>query len=32
MSVEILDGLDEGELVVIDPQPGYSDGMKVKVK
>lgn len=32
MSVEILDGLDEGDLVVIDPQPGYSDGMKVKVK
>lgn len=32
MSVEILDGLEEGDLVVIDPQPGYSDGMKVKVK
>ncbi|HOQ06204.1 MAG TPA: efflux RND transporter periplasmic adaptor subunit [Clostridiales bacterium] len=32
MSVEILDGLEEGELVVIDPQPSYSDGMKVRVK
>lgn len=32
MSVEILDGLDEGELVVLDPQPSYTDGMKVRVK
>ncbi len=32
MNVEILDGLSEGELVVIDPQPSYRDGMSVKIK
>jgi HlyD family secretion protein len=32
MSVEILDGVSEGELVVIDPQPSYRDGMSVKIK
>jgi HlyD family secretion protein len=32
MSVEILEGLNEGELVVIDPQPSYRDGMSVKIK
>ncbi|MGI6669619.1 MAG: efflux RND transporter periplasmic adaptor subunit [Acetivibrionales bacterium] len=32
MYVEILDGLNEGDLVVIDPQPSYRDGMRVKVK
>lgn len=32
MSVEILEGLEEGELVVIDPQPSYSDGMRVRIK
>jgi len=31
MNVEVVDGLEEGDLVVIDPQPSYSDGMKVKV-
>jgi RND family efflux transporter MFP subunit len=31
MNVEILDGLAEGEMVVIDPQPYYTDGMRVKV-
>jgi len=31
MNVEVIDGLEEGDLVVIDPQPNYSDGMKVKV-
>jgi HlyD family secretion protein len=32
MSVEILEGLAEGELVVLDPQPNYSDGMKVRIR
>ncbi len=32
MSVEVLEGLSEGELVVLDPQPSYSDGMSVKIK
>ncbi len=32
MNVEILEGLNEGEIVVLDPQPSYSDGMRVKVK
>ncbi len=32
MNVEILDGLNEGETVVLDPQPSYSDGMSVKIK
>jgi RND family efflux transporter MFP subunit len=32
MNVEILEGLSEGEVVVLDPQPSYSDGMSVKIK
>ncbi len=32
MNVEILEGLTEGEIVVLDPQPSYSDGMRVKMK
>lgn len=32
MNVEILEGLSEGELVVLDPQPSYRDGMSVKIK
>lgn len=32
MNVEILEGLSEGEIVVLDPQPSYSDGMSVKIK
>jgi HlyD family secretion protein len=31
MSVEILEGLKEGDLVVIDPQPSYKDGTRVKL-
>jgi len=30
MYVEVLDGLSEGDIVVLDPQPAYTDGMKVK--
>lgn len=32
MQVEILDGLNEGDLVVVDPQPSYRDGMRIKIK
>jgi len=32
MQVEILEGLEEGALVVLDPQPSYSDGMRVRLK
>jgi HlyD family secretion protein len=31
MNVEILEGLKEGDLVVIDPQPAYKDGSRVKL-
>lgn len=31
MSVEILEGLKEGDLVIIDPQPSYRDGSRVKL-
>jgi HlyD family secretion protein len=31
MSVEILEGLKEGDLVIIDPQPSYKDGSRVKL-
>jgi RND family efflux transporter MFP subunit len=31
MSVEVLDGLREGDLVVLDPQASYKDGMGVKI-
>lgn len=31
MNVEILEGLSEGELVVLDPQPTYKDGLRVRV-
>lgn len=29
MHIEILDGIEEGALVVLDPQPSYTDGMRV---
>lgn len=32
MNVEILEGLSEGEVVLLDPQPSYTDGMSVKIK
>jgi len=32
MQVEILEGLEEGALVVLDPQPSYTDGMRVRIK
>lgn len=32
MQVEILEGLKEGELIVVDPQPSYTDGMRVRIK
>lgn len=32
MQVEILDGLSEGDLVVLDPQPSYRDGMRIRIK
>ena len=32
MNVEILEGLEEGELIVLDPQPSYIDGMRVRIK
>ncbi len=31
MSVEILEGLQEGDLVVLDPQPAYRDGARVRI-
>ena len=31
MSVEILEGLKEGDLVIVDPQPSYRDGTRVKL-
>ncbi len=31
MTGEILEGLSEGDMVVIDPQPTHKDGVKVKV-
>ena len=31
MSVEILDGLQEGDLVVLDPRPTYRDGSRVRI-
>lgn len=31
MSVEILDGLKEGDLVVLDPQPNYRNGSRVRI-
>jgi len=32
MQVEIIDGLKEGDRVVLDPQPSYRDGLHVKIK
>jgi multidrug efflux pump subunit AcrA (membrane-fusion protein) len=29
MHIEILEGIEEGDLVVLDPQPSYTDGMRV---
>lgn len=31
MNVEILDGIKEGDLVVLDPQPTYRDGSKIRI-
>lgn len=31
MIVEILDGLKEGDLVVLDPQPSYRDGVRIRI-
>lgn len=31
MNVEILEGLQEGELIILDPQPSYRDGLRVKI-
>ena len=31
MSVEILEGLKEGDLVVLDPQPTYKDGSRIRM-
>jgi HlyD family secretion protein len=31
MTVEVLDGLKEGDMVVIDPQPSLSDGEKIRI-
>lgn len=30
MHVEVLEGLNEGDIVVLDPLPSYTDGLKVK--
>lgn len=32
MNVEILEGLEVGELIVLDPQPSYTNGMRVRIK
>lgn len=32
MQVEIIDGLKEGDQVVLDPQPSYRDGLHVRIK
>ncbi len=32
MQVEIIDGLKEGDQVVLDPQPSYRDGLHVTIK
>ncbi len=32
MQVEILEGLEEGALIVLDPQPSYTNGMRVRIK
>jgi HlyD family secretion protein len=32
MSVEVLEGLKEGDLIVISPQPFYKDGARVKIQ
>ncbi len=31
MDVEVLEGINEGDFIVIDPQPTYKDGAKVKI-
>jgi len=31
MTVEVLDGINEGELVILNPQPIYTDGAGVKI-
>ena len=28
---EVLEGLNEGDLVILDPQPTHKDGIKVKI-
>lgn len=32
LHVEVLEGLNEGDIVVIDPQPSFRDGQRVKIK
>lgn len=32
MQVEVLNGLNEGDQVVLDPQPSYRDGLHVRIK
>lgn len=32
MKVEVVEGLNEGDTLVLDPQPYYKDGAKVKIK
>ncbi len=32
MQVEVLNGLNEGDKVVLDPQPSYRDGLHVRIK
>jgi len=31
MQFEVLEGLEEGDIVVVDPQPSYTDGMRVRI-
>jgi multidrug efflux pump subunit AcrA (membrane-fusion protein) len=31
MYVEVVDGIKEGDLIVLDPQPNYRDGSKVRL-
>ncbi len=32
MQVEVLEGLEEGTLIVLDPQPSYTNGMRVRIE
>jgi multidrug efflux pump subunit AcrA (membrane-fusion protein) len=31
MTVEVIDGLKEGDMVVIDPQPSLEEGAKIRI-